>query len=91
MDDTVGQENQIPVIQYLLFAETMKPFFNFQYTGFQSRKTHAQLNTYYKRIVGEHNFQKKDLTIHCFKVRYYLQKILLYFEYKVLLLDSLKH
>ena len=54
---------------------------------FQSRKMHAQLDAYYGRMVGEHNFQKKGLTMHYFKVRYYLQKILLYFD-KASLLDS---
>ena len=54
---------------------------------FQSRKMHAQLDAYYGRMVGEHNFQKKELIIHYFKVRYYLQKILLYFD-KVSLIDS---
>ena len=54
---------------------------------FQSRKTHVQLDAYYGTMVGEHNFQKKELTIHYFKVSYHLQKILVYFD-KVSLLDS---
>ena len=40
-------------------------------------------------MVAEHNFQKKELTIHYFKVHYYRQRILLYFD-KALLLDNSK-
>ena len=61
--------------------------FKFQYTVFQSRKTHAQLDAYYGRMVAEHNFQKKELTMHYFKVRYYIHEMFLYFD-KVSLLDS---
>ena len=57
---------------------------------FQSRKTHAQLDAYYGRMVDEHNFQKKEMTLYHFKVRYYLQKIF-FFSDKVSLDDSSKN
>ena len=48
-----------------------------------------QLNVYYGRMVGKHNFQKEELTMHYFKVRYYLQKMLLSFD-KISLLIAQK-
>ena len=79
------------VNSYLTFCCFLqRPCLNFQYTGFQFWKTHAQLDAYYGRMVGEHDFQKKELTMHYFKVHHYLQKILLSFD-KILLFDSSKN
>ena len=71
----------------MFFAETM---FKFPIHGFPVLENAAQLDAYYGRMVGEHDFQKKELTMHYFKVHHYLQKILLSFD-KISLFDSSKN